>query len=229
MENKIKYKLIILYQTKEKDGHTEYVFRLSEKKNPNHFTDFSTRYKTLLKFNELCKSEYQFNDFPSFPGKIYTINTENKLNKRLQDLQNYFNNIFNEDKFYKIDFIQKWLKNRFKLKNKEKEHEENNQIFENNYNDNENDIFLDLITFDYVDDENIGKSIPKTFNDINFNNSNYISIPKGNDDNFKQLMKNETNDKYELFLLKELSIFIYNCEILTSKYSIDIIRKDFKI
>ena len=42
-------------------------------------------------------------------------------------------------------------------------------------------------------------------------------------------MKNETNNKYEIFLLKELTIFIYNCEKLKSKYSIDIIRKDFKI
>ena len=228
MENKIKYKIIILYQIID-DGHIEYVFRLSEKKNPNHFTDFSARYSSLLKFNEYCKSEYQFNDFPSFPGKIYLFNTENKLNKRLQDIQNYFNNIFNEDKFYKIDYIKKWLKNRFKLNNKEKEQEENNQIFEKNYNNNENDNFLDLITFDYVDDENIGKSIQKKFNDNNFNNSNYISIPKGNDDNFKHLMKNETNNKYEIFLLKELTIFIYNCEKLKSKYSIDIIRKDFKI
>ena len=228
MENKIKYKLIILYHTKEKDGHIEYVFRLSEKKNPNHFNDFYARYSTLLKFNELCKSEYQFNDFPFFPGKIL-FHTESNLNQRLEDLQNYFNNIFNEDKFYKIDYLQKWLKNRFKLNNKEKEHEENNQIFEKNYNDIENDNFLDLITYDYVEDEYIGKSIQTKFNDNNFNNSNYISIPKGNDDNFKHLMKNETNNKYEIFLLKELTIFIYNCEKLKSKYSIDIIRKDFKI
>ena len=31
MDNKIKYNLIILFQIKEKDGHIEYVFRLSEK------------------------------------------------------------------------------------------------------------------------------------------------------------------------------------------------------
>ena len=37
MDNKIKYNLIILFQIKEKDGHIEYVFRLSEKNSSNNF------------------------------------------------------------------------------------------------------------------------------------------------------------------------------------------------
>ena len=90
MDNKIKYNLIILFQIKEKDGHIEYVFRLSEKNNPNNFVDFQTRYKKLRKLNEDLFNEYKYYDFPLFPGKIY-FNKEKKLNERLRDLNNYFN------------------------------------------------------------------------------------------------------------------------------------------
>jgi hypothetical protein len=110
MDNKIKYNLIILFQIKEKDGHIEYVFRLSEKNNPNNFVDFQTRYKKLRKLNEDLFNEYKYYDFPLFPGKIY-FNKEKKLNERLRDLNNYFNKIFNTDKFYKLNILQKWIKN----------------------------------------------------------------------------------------------------------------------
>ena len=67
MDNKIKYNLIILFQIKEKDGHIEYVFRLSEKNNPNNFVDFQTRYSTLYKLNKNLFTEYKHNDIPLFP------------------------------------------------------------------------------------------------------------------------------------------------------------------
>lgn len=110
MDNKIKYNLIILFQIKEKDGHIEYVFRLSEKNNPNNFVDFQTRYSTLYKLNKNLFTEYKHNDIPLFPEK-YIIKTEKNLNERLRKLNDYFNTIFNTDKFYKLNILQKWIKN----------------------------------------------------------------------------------------------------------------------
>ena len=193
MDNKIKYNLIILFQIKEKDGHIEYVFRLSEKNNPNNFVDFQTRYTTLRKLNEDLFNEYKYYDFPLFPGKIY-FNKEKKLNERLRDLNNYFNKIFNTDKFYKLNILQKWIKNinqKF-IGNKINELQvKNNKIFEKNHNDNDNDTFLDLIIYDIINDENVDNSKPKKYNEMNFNNSNYFLIPNGNDNNFNKLGKNK--------------------------------------
>ena len=226
MDNKIKYSLIILFQIKEIDGHIEYFFRLSEKKNPNHFVDFKMRYQKLAKLNQIFLSEKHPDGFPSFPKKIY-IHTDTNLNKRFKELKNYFFIIFNEYEFYKLNSVQRWIKDTF---NKiEKTQDNNNQIFEKNYNDNEKDTFLDLITFDFVDDENIGLTIQKNFNVLNFNNSHYISIPKGNDNNFKHLIKDETILDYEMFLIMDLLPFLDNLNNLKLNYSIDKIRNDFNI
>ncbi len=216
MDNIIKHKLIILFQIEEKD-HTEYVFRLSEKKNPNHFVDFKTRYRVLHKLNNEFLLEYKHNDFPIFPSKILFYPGA-KL-KRLENLKNYFNIIFNEYKFYKLNSVQNWIKDRFNSNNKKKQQDNNNQIFEKYYNDKENDTFLDLIMFDYVVDENIGESVKKKFNDLNFNNSYYISIPKGNDNNFEQLIGDKSIIKHENLLNEELEFYNIHLENLKFNYS----------
>ena len=76
MDNKIKYTLIILFQKKEID-HAEYFFRLSEKKNPNHFVDFKMRYSKLEELNKNFLSDKQINNFPSFPKKLIRHNDKN--------------------------------------------------------------------------------------------------------------------------------------------------------
>ena len=225
MDNKIKYTLIILFQKKEID-HAEYFFRLSEKKNPNHFVDFKMRYSKLEELNKNFLSDKQINNFPSFPKKLIRHNDKN-LNERFKELKNYFFIIFNQYQFYKLDSVQRWIKDIFN--NIKKPQDNNIQIFEKNYNDNEKDTFLDLITFDFVDDENIGLSIQKQFNVLNFNNSHYISIPKGNDNNFKQLIKDEKILDYEMYLIMNLILFKHNLENLKLIYSVDIIIKEFKI
>ena len=225
MDNKIKYSLIILFQIKEID-HIEYFFRLSEKKNPNHFVDFKMRYKILAKLNQIFLSEKPPDGFPSFPKKLY-IHTDKNLNERFKELKNYFFIIFNEYQFYKLNSVQRWIKD---IINKiEKPQDNNNQIFEKNYNDNEKDTFLDLITFDFVDDENIGLSVQKNFNVLIFNNSHYISIPKGNDNNFKQLINDKTILVYEMFLKMNLLPFLDNLKNLKLNYNINKIRNDFNI
>ena len=217
MDNIIKHKLIILFTIQEKDGHTEYVFRLSEKKNPNHFVDFRTRYRVLYELNNKFHLEYKHHDFPFFPSR-FLIYPNTKL-KRLQDLKHYFNRIFNEYKFYKLNSVQNWIKDRFNSNNKKKHQDNDNQIFEKYYNDKENDTFLDLIMFDYVVDENIGESVKKKFNDLNFNNSYYISIPKGNDNNFEQLIGDKSIIKHENLLNEELDFYNFHLENLKFNYS----------
>ena len=201
-----------LFTIQEKDGHTEYVFRLSEKKNPNHFVDFRTRYTVLYQLNKKFLLEYRHHDFPIFPSRIIKF-------KRLENLKNYFNIIFNEYKFYKLNSVQNWIKDRFNSNNKKKQQDNNNQIFEKYYNYKENDTFLDLIMFDYVVDENIGESVKTKFNDLKFNNSDYISIPKGNDNNFKQLIGDKSIIKHENLLNEEVDFYNFHLENLKFNYS----------
>lgn len=231
MDNKIKYNLIILFQIKEKDGHIEYVFRLSEKNNPNNFVDFQTRYSTLYKLNENLFTEYKHNDIPLFPEK-YIFKTEKNLNERLRKLNDYFNIIFNTDKFYKLNILQKWIKNinqKFIGNEINELQVKNNKIFEKNHNDNDNDTFLDLIIYDIINDENVDNSKPKKYNEMNFNNSNYFLIPNGNDNNFNKLGKNEKIMDYEKFLTKILGFFSYYSNNLKNNYNNYIIKNDFKI
>jgi hypothetical protein len=90
--------------------HVTFVMRLLLNGSAEPIAEHSERYSDLKQLHTLMKSEAKSSNYPHFPPKKYFGNTDPVfLNKRLTDLQCYFDTIFASEEFRKLPSLKTWL------------------------------------------------------------------------------------------------------------------------
>ena len=102
-----RYKISVIGHIKV-DNHTEYTIVI-EKKDVSF--SFSDRYSNLKALNDLMKKATNSNAFPKFPPrKFFGAEDEKFINKRQQELNNYFEIISNNPTFSNLPPLIKFIK-----------------------------------------------------------------------------------------------------------------------
>ena len=102
-----RYKISVIGHTKV-DTHTEYTIVI-EKKDVSF--SFSERYSNLKTLNDLMKKATTSNAFPKFPPrKFFGAEDEKFINKRQQELNNYFEIISISPQFSNLPPLIKFIK-----------------------------------------------------------------------------------------------------------------------
>jgi hypothetical protein len=102
-----RYKISVIGHIKV-ENHTEYTIVI-EKKDVSF--SFSDRYSNLKALNDLMKKATNSNAFPKFPPrKFFGAEDEKFINKRQQELNNYFEIISNSPQFSNLPPLIKFIK-----------------------------------------------------------------------------------------------------------------------
>ena len=118
MEKTKVFRIQFLKFVKNQD-HVDYHIRLISPEDNSINVEFFERYSALYDFNEVFKKQANSINFPKFPSKKWIGNTDEKfLNKRLIDLQYYFNAIFGSKEFSQLPSLKKWVDELIKKYNK---------------------------------------------------------------------------------------------------------------
>ncbi len=224
-----RYKIKIIGHSKV-DTHTEYT--ISIEKGDICFT-FSERYSNLKSLNDLMKKSTNSNAFPKFPPrKFFGAEDEKFINKRQQDLNNYFETISNNPQFSNLPPLIKFIKEKkekygpsstknlaqvkpddIQLK-KDMEKSPQMELKKSIKNDNEdynkivNDFssqFYDMNSFFDKEMTNDNDSFAKYFknNKINNNDKDLTTLDSGNDNNFNYICQKDGSLESMEKLIKE--------------------------
>lgn len=102
-----RYKIKVIGHTKV-ETHTEYIISIE---NKGSSFSFSERYSNLKTLNDLMRKSTNNNAFPKFPPrKFFGAEDEKFINKRQEDINNYFEIISNNPQFSSLPPLIKFIK-----------------------------------------------------------------------------------------------------------------------
>ena len=197
---KNKNNISVINYIKESD-HVDYILEITY--NNEKFT-IKERYSNLRELNNNLIKEYKKNKkkFPIFPPKkLFNNESESFLIQRQKGLNNYFNEIFNNEEFSNLNSLKSFIdyckekyekeNNNIKKKNSYKKFDKAN--VEKIFNETQKKfIFIDVPNSIINTNDKYNKILKQILNPYFFE---FKNIPIGNDNNFKFLEKNISEEK----------------------------------
>ena len=211
-----RYKISVIGHIKV-ENHTEYTIVI-EKKDVSF--SFSDRYSNLKALNDLMKKATNSNAFPKFPPrKFFGAEDEKFINKRQQELNNYFEIISNNPTFSNLPPLIKFIKEKkekfgpssskklTQIKpqaqpkkdletSTQKELRKSIKKGEDDYNKIVNEFisrFYDMNTYYDIEMTNDSDSFVKYFENNKISTDNDATVESGNESNFSLICQNNND------------------------------------
>ena len=211
-----RYKIKVIGHTKV-ENHTEYIISIENKESS---FSFSERYSNLKTLNDLMKKSTNNNAFPKFPPrKFFGTEDEKFINKRQEDINNYFEIISNNPQFISLPPLIKFIKEKkekfgpssskklTQIKpqaqpkkdletSTQKELRKSIKKGEDDYNKIVNEFisrFYDMNTYYDIEMTNDSDSFVKYFENNKISTYNDATVESGNESNFSLICQNNND------------------------------------
>ena len=211
-----RYKIKVIGHTKV-ENHTEYIISIENKESS---FSFSERYSNLKTLNDLMKKSTNNNAFPKFPPrKFFGTEDEKFINKRQEDINNYFEIISNNPQFISLPPLIKFIKEKkekfgpssskklTQIKpqaqpkkdletSTQKELRKSIKKGEDDYNKIVNEFisrFYDMNTYYDIEMTNDSDSFVKYFENNKISTDNDATVESGNESNFSLICQNNND------------------------------------
>ena len=211
-----RYKIKVIGHTKV-ENHTEYIISIENKESS---FSFSERYSNLKTLNDLMKKSTNNNAFPKFPPrKFFGTEDEKFINKRQEDINNYFEIISNNPQFISLPPLIQFIKEKkekfgpssskklTQIKpqaqpkkdletSTQKELRKSIKKGEDDYNKIVNEFisrFYDMNTYYDIEMTNDSDSFVKYFENNKISTNSDATVESGNESNFSLICQNNND------------------------------------